>query len=90
MDAKKMEAVLREFISDIESTGGIQRHYGTGCSGPVACPDWEDLAVTYFEACNALGHHPIPEDYGGPEDGDYEDDDYEDEDGDKPIKTEGP
>jgi|HubBroStandDraft_1064217.scaffolds.fasta_scaffold230191_3 hypothetical protein len=53
----KIESALREFVNDIEGTGGLA--LDDLCHEvPVASPDWPDLAVTYIHACEALGRLP--------------------------------
>lgn len=58
MNAENMEAILRKFIADVEAAGGI--HLGWNHRyGPVMCADWTNLASTYLNACELLGHPPM-------------------------------
>jgi hypothetical protein len=50
--------ILREFVQDIDATGGVFEFEGTGVYGPVADKDWTDLADTYIKACKALRRRP--------------------------------
>jgi hypothetical protein len=53
------EEVLREFVEDINRAGGlVDDEDGSGLSAPAGSPDWVDLAVTYENACEALGLLP--------------------------------
>jgi hypothetical protein len=53
------EEVLREFVEDIDSAGGlVDDEEGSGLSAPAGSPDWVDLAITYENACEALGLRP--------------------------------
>lgn len=50
--------ILREFVGDIDATGGVFHWKGTDDYAPVADKDWTDLADTYIKACKALGRRP--------------------------------
>lgn len=51
-----MRDALLDFISTVETTGGIQADpEGPGTDVPVCDPDWVDLAEAYKAACAALG-----------------------------------
>ena len=50
--------ILREFVGDIDATGGIFRYEGTGCVAPIGAKDWTDLGETYLKACKALHRRP--------------------------------
>lgn len=50
-------AALREFISCIESTGGV-RTSEDGWVVPVADEDWSDLGAAYLSACAAMSVKP--------------------------------
>lgn len=52
------DAVLREFIDDIESTGGVIR-CGVGTFAPMADVTWTALGATDLNACAATGHSPM-------------------------------
>jgi hypothetical protein len=53
------EEVLHEFVEDINRAGGlVDDEDGSGLSAPAGSPDWVDLAVTYENACEALGLRP--------------------------------
>lgn len=52
------EAVLREFVDDVNSTRGLTRNPRTGFVVPHAAADWSDLAATYLRACAVLGLRP--------------------------------
>ena len=49
--------LLEEFLSCIESTGGIKRDED-GHYVPVADPSWIDLGELYLEVCGAAGLPP--------------------------------
>lgn len=56
--------VVREFVDDIESTGGVTRHE-EGYLAPLGDADqaWTDLGGTYVKACQILhryGHRETP------------------------------
>ena len=57
----EVEAILLEFINDIEQTGGVVECLD-GLHAPVADEDWIDLGETYLKACRALGREPVIED----------------------------
>lgn len=63
------EAVLLEFIKDINDTGGITVG-SDGSEGLVADPDWYDLAQTYRKACAAMEVEPKVADLEDDEAGD--------------------
>lgn len=50
-------AVLREFIADIEATGGVFRD-AAGCHHPMGHEAWVDLGETYVKACKVVGCKP--------------------------------
>lgn len=50
--------VLREFVEDINSTGGLLGDANAINHAPAASDDWPDLGVTYLKACTALGVLP--------------------------------
>lgn len=55
------ESVLKEFVQDINDTGGLIDSIEDGLEGdlvPVASTDWPDLATTYLNACKVLGVKP--------------------------------
>lgn len=62
-----IEEALREFVKDIDQTGGLVK---ADCDGsdaggyfaPSADPEWVDLGDTYLKACAALNHTPVFED----------------------------
>jgi hypothetical protein len=68
-DPDQLVPVLREFVEDINYTGGlIADEEGSGLYCPTADPTWVDLAVTYEHACEALGvdpHYPAGEEDDG-------------------------
>lgn len=54
---------LREFVSCINATGGVQvikqgQSSEVGLHVPVADPDWIDLGEAYMQACEALDVAP--------------------------------
>jgi hypothetical protein len=51
---------LREFVSDINVTGGVVEN-PDGTYSPAADEDWVDLGQTYMRACEALGLTPETE-----------------------------
>lgn len=52
------EAVLEEFVNDINILGGVWEDE-KGMPRPMADPDWIDLAMTYLKACRVLGVEPV-------------------------------
>lgn len=52
------DKVLLEFIKDIEAAGGIAVN-DDGVDVLVCDPGWVDLAVTYRNACQAVGREPM-------------------------------
>jgi hypothetical protein len=50
--------ILREFVGDIEATGGVFQYEGTEICAPVGAKDWTDLGETYLKACKALRKRP--------------------------------
>jgi hypothetical protein len=59
-DPDQLVPVLREFVKDIDDTGGlVSDAEGSGLYCPAADPTWVDLAVTYEHACAALGVDPL-------------------------------
>lgn len=84
IDAVKAIDVLREFVGDVNATGGLLR-WTNGNVSPAAENDddpWTDLGVTYLKACEVLGVKPEYDaeddeiDDGGTEEGDYVTDDH--------------
>jgi hypothetical protein len=57
MSDDNLRAVLREFVSTIDATGGVMR-LPSGLAAPVADEDWIDLGEVYLKACRALGCEP--------------------------------
>lgn len=54
-----MRDALLDFVSTIETTGGIQSDpEGPGTDVPVGDTEWVDLAESYKAACAALGRAP--------------------------------
>jgi hypothetical protein len=51
----ELEDILREFVEDINSTGGLVYSDPGMLDAPSACSTWADLAITYKHACEALG-----------------------------------
>ena len=60
--AMTIEDVLREFVEDIESTGGLEWNFEERQYGPVGDPGWTALANTYLHACEVLDREPIKSD----------------------------
>jgi hypothetical protein len=50
--------ILREFVQDIDTTGGVCKYGDTDDYAPVADKDWTDLGETYLKACKALRRRP--------------------------------
>lgn len=57
----KALAVLKEFCDDVDATGGLEYLDDDLTIGPVADPEWTDLAKTYIKACVVLGREPVYE-----------------------------
>jgi hypothetical protein len=53
------EAVIREFICDINSTGGLIWNVDLQQMVPDASQDWSGLAITYLKACGVLEVTPV-------------------------------
>ena len=51
------EKILREFVLDINATGGIV-YDENAQPAPALAPDWLDLGMTYLKACKALKIKP--------------------------------
>jgi len=57
-DPRDLKKVLREFIGDIDATGGVCKFEDTDDYAPVGDKDWIDLGETYLKACKALRRRP--------------------------------
>jgi hypothetical protein len=57
-DPDLLAPVLREFVKDISSTGGLIYNPAERQEAPHADWNWTALAVTYRHACDALGLPP--------------------------------
>jgi hypothetical protein len=57
----ELETVLREFVDDVESSGGVLM-FQNGIVTPEASQDWSDIGATYLNACKALGKTPMIDD----------------------------
>lgn len=58
MSKATAEDVLKDFIRDINDTGGV-KYDRDGTAAPVADEEWSDLGETYLKACRVLGKKPI-------------------------------
>jgi hypothetical protein len=64
-EERTAEGVLRQFVRNIEVTGGVVLIRGRPY--PLGEQEWADLADTYMKACEVLGVEPIVNEGSGEE-----------------------
>lgn len=53
------KSAVQRLIDTVESTGGVYRYASGNICGPVADPEWLDVADAYIAACAEVGKEPL-------------------------------